>query len=454
VSQRALSRKEPFPYRVLQAWARTALHVFIRRADVTGLHRIPVDRPALLAANHSNAMADVAAIVAFVPRFPHFLAAASWWKVAPARLLFKWGGVVPIHRRRDSDAEQNVSTFEACHAALARGDHLAIFPEGEMHLEPALMPLKTGAARIVLGAAADAGIPGVALIPIGIVYDVPSMFRTIGEFHVGEPIEADEWVELYSKDPSKAVRAVTDELAERLAAATVNNESRAASTLLDRAAELALADDADWPEDVPYSRRNMLRRALARAIARAGGESSGAFRDLSDAVRAHADDLARLGVDPGNATPTLTPPTVFQRTRLRVQLVVLAPAGLLGLVANAPTIGLTWVAARRVENEGWKLTVKGLAASLLSPLVWGGEFALLSRRLGRGRAAALVAAGGLGGLASIAWWEHRTRLRQIAWEERVELERPAQLVAARASRIAVRRRVEALVGTRSRAGLE
>ena len=68
----------------------------------------------ILAANHGNALADVAVIIAGTPEFPHFLAAASWWKSAPGAVLFGLGGVVPIHRRRDGEhTEQNASSFEA-----------------------------------------------------------------------------------------------------------------------------------------------------------------------------------------------------------------------------------------------------------------------------------------------------------------------------------------------------
>ena len=91
----------PFSYRASQAWARSAIHVLYRRTEVVGMANLPRDRPAILAANHSNALADIAVIVAKTRKFPQFLAAASWWKSAPARVLFRLAGVVPIHRTRD-----------------------------------------------------------------------------------------------------------------------------------------------------------------------------------------------------------------------------------------------------------------------------------------------------------------------------------------------------------------
>jgi hypothetical protein len=226
------------------------------------------------------------------------------------------------------------------------------------------------------------------------------------------------------------------------------------AALLDRAAALSIADDADWPDEVPYARRNALRRTLARAMVKAGGESSAEYGALEAAIGRHTRDLAALGIEDPKAVPTLVPATLFERTRLRIQLGVLIPPALLGITANAPTVALVLVARSRVKNPGWQLTVQGLVASLLSPIVWGTEYALLARRLGRHRAVALVSVGAIGGLAAIAVSERRHRLRQIAWQDRAELEQSADVAAARASRAAVRHRVDQLVGARSRAGLE
>jgi 1-acyl-sn-glycerol-3-phosphate acyltransferase len=208
--------RNPLSYAVLTAWARVAIRVFYRRAGVVAPHRVPTDRPAILAANHSNALGDIAVIVAKMPKFPRFLAAASWWKSRPARLLFTLGGVVPVYRRRDGATKHNASTFAACHDALATGAHVCIFPEGEMHLGTSLMPLKSGAARIALGAAAEAGVEGIVIVPVGLVYESRGRFRSAAAINCGEPIEVDPWLELYRADRHKAVRAVTDLLADRL----------------------------------------------------------------------------------------------------------------------------------------------------------------------------------------------------------------------------------------------
>jgi 1-acyl-sn-glycerol-3-phosphate acyltransferase len=441
-----MAGRVPFSYRALQAWARTAIHVVYRNTEVTGTSNLPNHRPAVLAANHGNALADIAIIVAKMPKFPQFLAAASWWKSPPARVLFRLGGVVPIHRRRDGiDTSQNISTFEACHAALAGGAHIAIFPEGEMHTEPALLPLKTGAARIALGAASDAGVPGVVIVPVGLVYEDRGRFRSDVEIRFGTPIEIDEWVDRARAHPDKAAREVTDLLADRLAEVTVNHGSQAEAGLIDRVAALVVCDAAD-PESRTYARRNELRRALAAAIAVDGGEAGAAWSDLAAAVDAHDRDLAPLAI--ASTAPRLVVPSEGERARLRRELALLAAPAAFGLAANAPVVLGAALASTQSKLESWKATLKGVAGTFLCPVVWSAEYAYLARHLGRRRALALTGAGAVSGLAALRWRDRFLRRREIARLDRAERDRPEALASARESRALLDDLVQSVVRAR------
>jgi len=432
----------PFSYRALQGWARLAVAVFYRRLEVSADSRLPQDRPVILAANHGNALADVAVIIAGTPDFPHFLAAASWWKSAPARLLFGLGGVVPIHRRRDGEhTQQNASSFEECHNALASGASIAIFPEGEMHLEPALLPLKTGAARIALSAAAEAGIAGVVLVPVGLVYDDRGRFRSDAEIHFGEPVEIDDWVDSYRADSVKAVRGVTDLLADRLVEVTVNHGSSEEAAVLDQVASLALAE---LPRRDNFARRNRLRRALGSAVTRAGGEASAEYEGIVSALHAHQLDLERLGIDRRDTSPLGSPPVRDQARRL-AELIALTPPAVVGVVANAPTLLVLRVASRRVPHEAWQATVKGVGGTVLVPVVWAVEFGLASRSVGNRRALMLTASGAIGGAVALVWWERLQRRRQRARVEALERAEPTALLQAQRSRAELRQCIESLV---------
>ena len=436
-------KRVPLSYRAIQRWATVAVSIIYRRVHVTARSRLPENRPVILTANHSAALADVAIMIKEISEYPHFLAAASWWKSPPARMLFNAGGVVPIHRARDGKGmKENLSAFEACNTTLATGARIAIFPEGEMSDEPALLPLKTGAARIALGAAGDAGIQGVVVVPVGLVYEEMGKFRRDVELQFGEPIEIDEWIESYRTDRAKAVRGLTDFIADRLAQITMNHGSAEEASLIDRAAALALADGGGSGA-AEFVRRNALRRALAGAVTLAGGESSTEYGDLVAAVDAHVHDLERLGLDVRDVTMLAS--ASDERSRLALEVVALSAPAALGVVANAPTLVGVLLARRRFPKDAWQATAMGVGATVFSPVVWVAEFAVLAR-FGRGRALALTAAGAASGLAAIAWSERFRQWRRITKRDRLERDQRLAVEEARSSRAAVRCAVEALVG--------
>jgi 1-acyl-sn-glycerol-3-phosphate acyltransferase len=321
--------KRRLSYSLLRMWARAAARVFYRQVEVQGMEALPPDGPVILAINHTNALADVALIVAKSPRFPHFLAAATWWKRRSARTLFELGGVLPLQRKGDvAGPFDNTRTFAACHRALADDALLAIFPEGVMHLEPTVRPLKTGAARIGLGAA-DQGCRGVVIVPLGLVYEDRGRFRSDVELRFGRPIVMDEWIESYRNDAFSAVRSVTEQLGQEL-------------------------DRVTRPDPA------------------------------------------------GEQTKTGGRPSV-------AELVMLTPPAAVGMLAHAPVL-VAGVLARRVRDEAWRATVKGLAGTVLLPIVWTTEVVFLSRHYGLRRASELPAAGAMSGLATLAWLDRQREL--------------------------------------------
>ena len=228
----------------------------------------------------------------------------------------------------------------------------------------------------------------------------------------------------------------------------MNHGTVAEAVLLDQAAEIALLESAgEAAAGAAYARRNELRRALAAAVANAGGESSAEYRALAAAVEAHTADLRELGVD-AHALPSLAEPTPDERKRLQRELALLTPAAVLGFVANGPVLLGTRLASTHVRHESWQATTKGLSGTFLCPFVWTLEFAFLSRRYGRRRALALTGAGALSGLAALSWHDRWSRWRCIAWLDRVTRDQPLPLRRARGSRDDIHDRVARLAGNR------
>jgi len=180
--------------------ARLVVRVFFRELEVVGAARLPRAGPLVVVANHQNGMIDplliVAALGREVPgggRMPRFLGTHLLWRNPALRPWLELGGVIPIYRPKDLgaavDPARNAAAFARCHEQLAAGGAVALFPEGTSHSEPGLVPLKTGAARIVLEAARR--FPGLApqIVPIGLTFEAKGTFRSRALVEVGEPID-------------------------------------------------------------------------------------------------------------------------------------------------------------------------------------------------------------------------------------------------------------------------
>lgn len=428
-------------YRFLKRLAWVVIRVFYRRVDVVGGERLEGDRPQLLIINHTNNFADPVVVLAMLPGLPRFLAASSWWKSRAVRWVFSLGGVVPIHRSRDGGTAANLRTFAACHDALAHGAHLAMFPEGEVHTGPAILPLKTGAARIVLGAAGDAGVQGVEVVPVGVVYEARDRFRSQCAIHVGEPLLVDDWVDRYRANSRQAVRELTAEMGARLRAVTVNHESWDDASRVDEVATIASIAPATAPDR--YARYNDLRRALAAAIARVGGWSGDRAQALTAAVGAYNDRLVELGLEHRDVAelPAVAAPG---RRRAAVELALLGPPAAVGVVTNAPAVALTALAGRAVAKKPtWRASVMGISGLFLFPLTWSAVAYRLRRRGWRAVTAVFVV-GPLGGLAWIAWRSRWREYRRLGRIERIGGQR-AELRSVQEQRQVVAGEVRALL---------
>ncbi len=168
---------------------------FHRRIDVSGRSHLPADRPVLLVVNHGNGFVDPVVVAGALRRLPRFIAKAALWKVLPARLALDALAVLPVHRRADGDDPHgNDRTFTATTAALARHDTVAIFPEGTTGDRARLDRVRSGAARMALGARA-AGVRSIVVVPIGLGFESRVQTRSRVAVTFGAPLDLDRWVE-------------------------------------------------------------------------------------------------------------------------------------------------------------------------------------------------------------------------------------------------------------------
>lgn len=151
---------------------------------------VPATGTVLLVANHPNSLMDPSLVAVAARRPVRFLARAPLFQLRSIGWLIRGSGAIPVYRRDDDVAQmvRNQEMFAAAWDALVEGSAVGVFPEGLSHSEPSLAPLKTGAARIALGAAARMG-RSFPILPIGITFrGGKERFRSQALVLVGRPI--------------------------------------------------------------------------------------------------------------------------------------------------------------------------------------------------------------------------------------------------------------------------
>ncbi|HEV2149428.1 MAG TPA: lysophospholipid acyltransferase family protein, partial [Longimicrobiaceae bacterium] len=237
---RALSCTAMWLLPALSRLSSLALHTFYR-LEVGG-ERVPPRGPVLLVANHPNSLLDPAAVAAAAGRPVRFLAKAPLFGDRGVGWLVRGAGAIPVYRAQDDPAKMgaNTDTFRAAHAALAEGDAVGIFPEGLSHSEPSLAPLKTGAARIALGAAERTG-GSFPIVPVGLVFRRKERFRSEALLVVGEPVAWDDLAGAGGGEAA-AVRELTRRIDEALRDVTVNLERWEDAPMVEWAEEVFAAE--------------------------------------------------------------------------------------------------------------------------------------------------------------------------------------------------------------------
>ncbi len=170
---------------------RLATHVFFRHVSRTGLERLPCDAPVVLVANHNNSVVDSFLLLGLPGPRLTLLAKSTLFSHPAMGPLLALAGALPVYRRGDPgvDVTRNRGTFERCQAVLAGCGRVALFPEGTSHNAGGRLPLKTGAARIALGAEIARGPLGLRVVPVALRYEHKQRFRSRVWVHVGKPID-------------------------------------------------------------------------------------------------------------------------------------------------------------------------------------------------------------------------------------------------------------------------
>ena len=351
---------------VLSHVSSVAVRTFYR-LTVSG-ERVPARGPALIVANHPNSLMDPALVAAVAGRPVRFMAKSPLFTDPMVGWLVRGSGSIPVYRRSDDAAEvaRNDDSFRAVYAVLAGGSAVAIFPEGMSHSEPALVPLKTGAARIAMGGAALLGAP-LPIIPVGLVFRRKETFRSEALAVVGEPVE---WADLASRGVGDhaAVRELTGRIEDALERVTLNLERWEDAPLVEMAEAVYSAEIGTDPSAAARVAR--LKRTTD-ALARLRRDRPGEWEQLARGVAAHARTLRVLRMTPAEVKASASAREAAKWTfRQLTVLRSLLPVAAVGFALFYVPYRLTGVLeARARPSQDIRATYKALVGAALH-VVW------------------------------------------------------------------------------------
>lgn len=366
---------------VIRWIGRRCLAWFYRDWLVIGAEHVPATGPVLLIGNHPHDVPDVILGFFTTPRPVRYIATISQATNPIAKKTYDWLGVIPVTRVRDARkmkekgidiAAMNRAANAAVLDAFARGDAVAVFPEGGVHDVSEIGRLRTGVATLLLEFLEADPTQDVTVVPFGIQYEAP---RTAGSdivMQIGAPFSVRAWRAAQPPDAA-GVNALTQTLHSALCAVTRNAPTwdiahardeliaamaavhapkralRASPAFVEPACAMAIDALSDAPRH-DTREQQLAAHTLARAVERAGG------------IGTSAVDHARLRYALGLETaPRPIPGTL---------LAVATPVAALGAMINLPIATLVSRWAHRAQTVRTDIPARCFLPGLYFVALW------------------------------------------------------------------------------------
>lgn len=385
---------------IIHAIISIALRLFFRRIESVNVKTVPKDGAIIFVLNHPNGLVDPALVFVSLPRRVSFLAKSTLYDNPIGAFLLNTFEILPVYRRIDADAktQSNSTTFDNCFELLERGRCIAIFPEGVSHDQPQLQKIKTGAARIALGAVgripnSKLQIPdseeiqspksniqnqpgGLKIIPVGLYYTSKTSFRSEALIRYGEAFEV-ESIELDAngEPPREAVLDLTAQIETALRDVTLNLETESELDTVLRAEALfsSVFENLMFKQTLTQTVERLQKLAARYEILEQNDPQK--MRDLNEKVTRYETKLKESGVTTESLS-ILQHPTrfIFRYLILRVVLLILlAPLAIVGAIVHSPAYFFSNLVGRIFKTHDTDVAGSSssiIAAIGLMPLTW------------------------------------------------------------------------------------
>lgn len=251
-------------YRFLRALVLLYQRIYFPFSKVGNKKGFDFSGPVILVSNHPNTLMDPFFAISQTSRRVFPLGNSSLFKPAIVAAVFNQIAI-PIFRpgRDDLVAKvDNKQSFKRAYDHLGGGGAIYIAPEGGSFEGRRLNPIKTGTARIALGAENENGFDlGLQIIPVGVNYIHPNHCGHPVYIEAGKPILVKDWQDDFLKNPKEASRQMTDEIKRQMQNLILNTEDDEQDQLLYRL-QIVLQNNSPLDVQANYKRAKQLLQGL------------------------------------------------------------------------------------------------------------------------------------------------------------------------------------------------
>ncbi len=327
----------------------SSVRIYFREISVSGELDARPNQPTLIVANHPNGLLDPMVVQLALNRRVRFLAKSTLFENVFGRIPSLAFGAIPVYRKKDGqDTAKNDSMFSAVYDAFKNNAWVLIFPEGSSHDETQLLPLKTGAARMAIGAELE----NLQILPIGITYETKHHFRSRVNVNLGKTVQ---WAALRNE---KRVRELTDLIFEGLRDAMFETPSASLRQ--------GFFFVARWLEDdAPIAKLEEKAKELESAYGKLLIDNPESAQQLTEDISDFSRDLQSVGLEPWNLETTSS-------IKGLAFLIVFAPFAFIGFVTHIPVYMLIRFIVNRMSKGELDLlgTFKTIGGLIFYPLSW------------------------------------------------------------------------------------
>ena len=283
-------------YKILKNIISASLVLFYKSIVVEGKENIPRKGPLIVAANHPNTFMDPLLIAAQTKQQLGFVANAGIFRNKIMAAVLGFLHVIPVYRKKDvrpGEARDNSGSFAKCVEYLAKDGSFMIFPEGSSFYELKLREIKTGTARIAFDFQEKNNFnSGLQIITVALNYSDAIKFRSKVMVTFNEPINIDDYQEIYDKDPKEAVLKLTDQIREELEEQLVITNDEEQEILL-RQIQKIYAEY--WVGNHRFKSKDKVemevRKALSRAVAYFYEKKPDKYKEIQTSVHLYFDQI-------------------------------------------------------------------------------------------------------------------------------------------------------------------